>query len=113
ILAENVLRHAPAQIGGFGDWIDGGGRADVEIEFRPARVLMHDTTCVPALVDLATMRDAVAARGGDPAVINPAIPVDLVIDHSVMVDHHGSPDALAFNLRREFERNAERYAFIR
>jgi len=113
ILAENVARHSPAGLSAFGDWLAGGGSTDREIEFRPARVLMHDTTCVPALVDLATLRDASQQLGGHPAEINPAIPVDLVIDHSVMVDYFGSASALALNLEREFERNAERYAFIK
>src|SRR5882724_4857191 len=113
ILAENVLRTAPQGIEAFRSWLEHGGRTDMEIEFRPSRVLMHDTTCVPALVDLATLRDAVAARGGDASQVNPAISVDLVIDHSVMVDHQGSPDAVALNLAREFERNRERYEFIR
>src|ERR1043166_5485266 len=65
ILAENVLRTAPQQVGAFLSWLEDGGKTGAEIEFRPARVLMHDTTCVPALVDIATLRDAVAARGGD------------------------------------------------
>jgi len=113
ILAENVLRTAPRGIEAFGSWLANGGRTVKEIAFRPSRVLMHDTTCVPALVDLAILRDAVAQRGGDPRKINPAIPVDLVIDHSVIVDHYGSADAFSLNLEREFERNAERYAFIK
>ena len=113
ILAENVLRNSPAGIPAFHSWLAGNGRTDQEVEFRPARVLMHDTTCVPALVDLATLRDAVDTRGGKAAAVNPTIPVDLVIDHSVMVDHFGSPQAAAQNLAREFERNRERYEFIR
>src|SRR5882724_9498914 len=113
ILAENVLRTAPQGIEAFRSWLEHGGRTDMEIEFRPSRVLMHDTTCVPALVDLATLRDAVARLGGDPRSINPAIPVDLVIDHSVMVDHSASAQSFGLNLAREFERNAERYTFIK
>lgn len=84
-----------------------------EISFSPARVLMQDFTGVPAIVDLAAMRDAVADRGGDPARINPQIPVDLVIDHSVMVDQYGNPGAFAANVEKEMERNGERYAFLR
>ncbi|MDX2479132.1 MAG: aconitate hydratase AcnA [Desulfuromusa sp.] len=84
-----------------------------EISYSPARVLMQDFTGVPAIVDLAAMRDAVARNGGDPAKINPQIPVDLVIDHSVMVDQFGKPGALAANVEKEMERNRERYAFLR
>ena len=74
---------------------------------------MHDTTCVPALADFAAMRDAVATLGGDPQRINPAIPVHLVIDHSVMVDHYGRPDAVELNLAADFKRNSERYRFVK
>ena len=84
-----------------------------EIAFRPARVLMQDFTGVPAVVDLAAMREAMAELGGDPRKINPLSPVDLVIDHSVMVDAFGSPAAFRDNVRHEFERNGERYAFLR
>ncbi|MCK4503393.1 MAG: aconitate hydratase, partial [Desulfuromonadales bacterium] len=84
-----------------------------EISFSPARVLMQDFTGVPAIVDLAAMRDAVAKNGGDPAKINPQIPVDLVIDHSVMVDQYGNSAALAANVAKEQTRNRERYAFLR
>ncbi|ADV83577.1 aconitate hydratase AcnA [Terriglobus saanensis] len=113
ILAENAARRSPGSLNAFQSWLAGGGRTHAEIEFYPARVLMHDTTCVPALVDIAALRDAVVQRGGDPAIVNPQIPVDLVIDHSVMVDRAGSADAFLFNLDRDFERNAERYSFIR
>ena len=84
-----------------------------EISYSPARVLMQDFTGVPAIVDLAAMRDAVAKHGGDPAKINPQIPVDLVIDHSVMVDQYGNPGAFAANVEKEMARNRERYAFLR
>ncbi len=84
-----------------------------EIAFRPARVLMQDFTGVPAVVDLAAMREAMAKLGGDPKRINPLSPVDLVIDHSVMVDVFGTPKAFAENVKHEFERNGERYAFLR
>ncbi len=86
---------------------------DAEIAFTPARVLMQDFTGVPAIVDLAAMRDAVKRLGGDPKRINPLVPVDLVIDHSVQVDRFGSSDAFQFNSDLEFERNRERYAFLR
>lgn len=113
VLAENVARCSPASLVSFQQWLDGSGRTDAEVEFYPGRVLMHDTTCVPALVDFAALRDAMVERGGDPAAVNPRIPVDLVIDHSVIVDRAGSADAFQFNLARDFERNAERYSFIR
>ena len=113
ILCENVARHHPEECDAFRSWLEGGGSTNAEVQFYPSRVLTHDTTCVPALVDLAALRDAVVARGGDPSLVNPQIPFDLVIDHSVIVDRAGSPDAFAFNLQRDFERNTERYAFIR
>jgi len=87
--------------------------SDVEIAYRPARVLMQDFTGVPAVVDLAAMREAVVAQGGDPARINPQVPVDLVIDHSVMVDTFGNAQAFARNVEMEYERNRERYEFLR
>jgi len=93
-------------------WRADSGEA-LEIPFLPARVLLQDFTGVPALVDLAAMRDAVAELGGDPARVNPLIPVDLVIDHSLQVDHYGSEDAFADNLKLEYERNGERYRFLR
>jgi aconitate hydratase len=86
---------------------------DKEIAFRPARVLMQDFTGVPAVVDLATMRDVIRKMGGDPAKINPLQQVDLVIDHSVQVDQFGTPEAFAFNADRELERNRERYIFLK
>ena len=87
--------------------------SDTEIAYRPARVLMQDFTGVPGIVDLAAMRDAIVAAGGDPKRINPLSPVDLVIDHSVMVDEYGNPQAFAANVEKEFERNRERYEFLR
>jgi aconitate hydratase len=87
--------------------------AEVEIPFKPARVVLQDFTGVPCVVDLAAMRAAMRRLGGDPAKINPLVPVDLVIDHSVQVDYFGSADALEKNVEIEFERNAERYAFLR
>ena len=88
-------------------------RSDREIAYRPARVLMQDFTGVPCVVDLAAMRDAMTALGGDPAKINPQIPVDLVIDHSVMVDEFGTPQAFTDNMDLEYARNIERYEFLR
>jgi aconitate hydratase len=118
VLLENLLRYEDGRsvtvddIKAFAEWTK-TRRSQREIAYRPARVLMQDLTGVPALVDLAAMRDAVVALGGDPEKINPLSPVDLVIDHSVMIDHFGTPDALAKNTVREFERNGERYAFLR
>jgi aconitate hydratase len=86
---------------------------DKEISFMPARVLMQDFTGVPAIVDLAAMRDAMKSLGGDPAKINPLVPVDLVVDHSVQVDRYASLDAFSFNSKTEFERNRERYSFLK
>ena len=118
VLCENLLRHEDgrsvtvADIEALGAWLD-GGRSTHEIAYRPARVLMQDFTGVPAVVDLAAMRDAMVALGGDPARINPLSPADLVIDHSVMVDRFGGPDAFRFNVEMEMKRNRERYAFLR
>src|ERR1700729_1963729 len=89
-----------------------GEREEREIAFTPARVLLQDFTGVPCVVDLAAMRDAVEALGGKASRVNPQIPVDLVIDHSVIVDVAGRPDALARNTELEFSRNAERYGFL-
>ncbi|TLM67123.1 MAG: aconitate hydratase AcnA [Deltaproteobacteria bacterium] len=118
ILLENLLRGEDGEtvtredILAVLDWLP-ARRSDHEIAFRPARVLMQDFTGVPAVVDLAAMRSAVARAGGDPAVINPQIPVDLVIDHSVMVDAYASDAAFGVNVALEMERNRERYAFLR
>ncbi|MEA3545030.1 MAG: aconitate hydratase AcnA [Thermodesulfobacteriota bacterium] len=118
ILLENLLRKEDGEtvkrnnIESVATWQPQQKQAG-EISFSPARVLMQDFTGVPAIVDLAAMRDAVAKNGGDPAKINPQIPVDLVIDHSVMVDHYGHPDALTANIEKEQLRNRERYAFLR
>jgi aconitate hydratase len=92
---------------------DGFSHSNQEVPFKPARILLHDTTGLPAIVDLAAMRETVARLGADPSIVNPTIPVDLVVDHSVMVDYFGSPAALEANERLEFERNAERYRFFR
>jgi aconitate hydratase len=118
VLLENLLRHEDGRsvkvddIRAMGLWLD-KRRSDHEIAFRPARVLMQDFTGVPAVVDLAAMRQAMARMGGDPERINPLTPVDLVIDHSVMVDHSGSRDAFKRNVALEYERSGERYAFLR
>jgi aconitate hydratase len=118
ILLENVLRHAGAGIVTAADvrrlagWRPGAG-GDAEIPFLPARVILQDFTGVPAVVDLAAMRDAMAALGGDPGRVNPLVPADLVIDHSVQVDRFGTPDSFAFNVAREYERNGERYQLLR
>ena len=90
-----------------------GVAAEAEIPFMPARVLLQDFTGVPAVVDLAVMRDAMADLGGDPARVNPLVPADLVIDHSVQVDRFGTPGAFAFNVEREYDRNGERYQLLR
>jgi aconitate hydratase A / 2-methylisocitrate dehydratase len=118
VLLENLLRFEDGEtvtqedIRAVAAWLE-ERRSDHEIAFRPARVLMQDLTGVPAVVDLAAMRDAVSRAGGDPRSINPQIPVDLVIDHSVMVDKYAKPEAFSFNVEREMERNRERYAFLR
>ena len=87
--------------------------AHIDVPFKPARVVLQDFTGVPAVVDLAAMRSAMQRLGGDPKRINPLVPVDLVIDHSVQVDFFGSPDALAKNVAMEFQRNRERYELLR
>jgi aconitate hydratase len=118
VLLENLLRHEDGRsvtaddIRAVAEWLK-ERRSDKEIAFRPARVLMQDFTGVPAVVDLAAMRDAMRALGGDPEKINPLAPVDLVIDHSVMVDAFGSGLAFQINVDKEYERNSERYAFLR
>jgi aconitate hydratase len=117
ILLENVLRHSG---GGYVDashveavaaWSPMSAGADVP--FMPSRVVLQDFTGVPAVVDLAAMRDGIMELGGDPSKINPVVPADLVIDHSVQVDHFGTSDAFRLNVEREFERNRERYALLR
>src|SRR5258708_7931175 len=119
ILLENLLRNEDGvsvredDLKAIAAWLDNKGASQHEIAFRPARVLMQDFTGVPAVVDLAAMRDALAKLGGDPARINPLTPVDLVIDHSVMVDHFGTTKSFAENVTREYERNMERYRFLR
>ena len=118
ILLENLLRFEDGRsvtkddVEALARW-NPGHRSEREIAYRPARVLLQDFTGVPAVVDLAAMRDAMAAMGGDPKAINPLQPVELVIDHSVQVDAFGSGDAFKKNAQLEFERNRERYAFLK
>ncbi len=113
ILLENVLRNgSEAEVEAVAGWV-AADEPSREISFMPARVLLQDFTGVPAIVDLAAMRDAMREQGGDPAKINPLIPAELVIDHSVQVDEFASRLAIEHNVEREFERNRERYAFLR
>src|SRR5215475_12511629 len=113
ILLENVLRQGSEEgAEAVADWV-ADAEPSKEISFMPARVLLQDFTGVPAVVDLAAMRDAMRDQGGDPKAINPLIPVELVIDHSVQVDEFASRLAIERNVELEFERNVERYAFLR
>ena len=118
VLLENLLRHEDGRtvqlddLRAFPQWLE-RRRSEREIAFRPARVLMQDFTGVPAVVDLAAMRDAMVALGGDPQAHQPPVPVDLVIDHSVQVDVFGASGAFARNVELEYQRNRERYAFLR
>src|ERR1700733_2527621 len=118
VLLENLLRNEDGegvtkeQIETLAKWNANAEPSD-EIAFTPARVVMQDFTGVPAIVDLAAMRDAMAELGGDPEKINPLVPAELVIDHSVQVDAFGTAQAFAHNAELEFERNQERYAFLR
>ncbi|RUS60533.1 aconitate hydratase AcnA [Pseudorhodobacter sp. E13] len=119
VVLENMLRFEDGKtvsvddIRAFAEWGANGGKNPREIAYRPARVLLQDFTGVPAVVDLAAMRDAIIALGGDPEKINPLNPVDLVIDHSVMIDEFGNPRAFQMNVDREYERNMERYTFLK
>ncbi|MBX8824426.1 aconitate hydratase AcnA [Ochrobactrum sp. SFR4] len=119
VLLENLLRFEDdrsvkkADIENIAKWLVDRGSAGAEIAYRPARVLMQDFTGVPAVVDLAAMRDAMVALGGDAEKINPLVPVDLVIDHSVIVDEFGNPQAFKNNVDLEYQRNAERYRFLK
>jgi aconitate hydratase len=116
IVLENVARcagpDAPQAIRAIRDWI-ATGRSEADIPFQPARVLMHDTTCGPALVDIAAMRSALAEAGSDPRRLRPVLPIDISTDHSVAVDAFATPGAFAYNMRREMERNAERYRLMK
>ena len=119
VVLENMLRFEDGKtvtvddIRAFAEWGANGGRNPREIAYRPARVLMQDFTGVPAVVDLAAMRDGILGLGGDAQQINPLNPVDLVIDHSVMIDEFGTPRAFQMNVDREYERNMERYTFLK
>uniref|UniRef100_UPI0030D75F2A aconitate hydratase AcnA n=1 Tax=uncultured Sulfitobacter sp. TaxID=191468 RepID=UPI0030D75F2A len=119
VVLENMLRFEDGKtvtqddIKAFAEWATKGGKNPREIAYRPARVLMQDFTGVPAVVDLAAMRDGLVALGGDADKINPLNPVDLVIDHSVMIDEFGNPRAFQMNVDREYERNIERYTFLK
>ncbi len=119
VVLENMLRFEDGttvttdDIRAFAEWAEKGGKNPREIAYRPARVLMQDFTGVPAVVDLAAMRDGIVALGGDAQKINPLNPVDLVIDHSVMIDEFGNPRAFQMNVDREYERNMERYTFLK
>jgi aconitate hydratase len=118
VLLENLLRHEDGRsvvaddVRAMADWLK-TKTSQREIAYRPARVLMQDFTGVPAIVDLAAMRDAMKTIGGEPKKINPLVPVDLIIDHSVMVDYFGTPEAFKRNVELEYERNKERYEFLR
>ncbi|MFC3060319.1 aconitate hydratase AcnA [Paenirhodobacter populi] len=120
VVLENLLRFEDGgftvsvdDIKAFGEWAAQGGKNPREIAYRPARVLMQDFTGVPAVVDLAAMRDGIKALGGDARKINPLVPVDLVIDHSVMIDEFGTPRAFQANVDLEYQRNMERYQFLK
>ena len=120
VVLENMLRFedngftvSVEDIKAFAEWATLGGKNPREIAYRPARVLMQDFTGVPAVVDLAAMRDGIKALGGDAQKINPLNPVDLVIDHSVMIDEFGTPRAFQLNVDLEYERNIERYQFLK
>src|SRR5262249_57419189 len=118
VLLENMLRYEDGRsvtkddIQGFAQWLK-TKTSEREIPFRPARVLMQDFTGVPAVVDLAAMRDAMKHLGGDPKKINPLVPVDLVIDHSVAITFFGDNSAFAKNVAEEYKQNAERYTFLK
>lgn len=119
VVLENMLRFEDGKtvsvddIKAFSEWAKKGGKNPREIAYRPARVLLQDFTGVPAVVDLAAMRDAIVALGGDAEKINPLNPVDLIIDHSVMIDEFGNARAFQMNVDREYERNMERYTFLK
>src|SRR5690554_3898580 len=118
ILLENLVRNVDGEnvtdddVAALVNW-DPAAEPTREVLFTPARVLLQDFTGVPAVVDLAAMRDAMAELGGDPARINPLQPVELVIDHSVQIDAFASPDAFHINERLDYERNRERYGFLK
>ena len=113
IVLENLLRHGENDdLSAITQWLK-NRKAEREIAFRFTRVLMPDSSGIPLLGDLAAMRDAMVRLGGDPKRLNPSVPVDLIVDHAVMVDNYATPDAASRNLGIELQRNAERYAFLR
>ncbi|SNT08112.1 aconitase [Noviherbaspirillum humi] len=117
ILLENVLRNTSgaeqdAAVAALFDWLERGS-SEAELAFQPGRILMHDTTSTPALVDVAAMRDEVAEAGGDPSILNPVLPVDVSVDHSLAVEAYGRADAAVINMGHEIRRNGERYRFLR
>lgn len=117
LMLENVVRNTEGAerdtyVQAFFDWLESGS-SEAEIAFRPARVLMHDTTSTPALVDIAAMRDELAEAGANPSLLNPMLPVDVSIDHSLAVEVYGRPDAADVNMSYEIRRNQERYRFLR
>jgi aconitate hydratase len=117
LLLENVVRtlsgtEREAAVGALLGWTH-HATSEAEIAVQPGRVLMHDTTSTPALVDIAAMRDVIAEHGGDPAALRPVLPVDVSVDHSLAVEVHARPDAASINLAHELRRNAERYKFLR
>ncbi|MGW0790612.1 aconitate hydratase AcnA [Streptomyces sp. NPDC002911] len=112
VLLENVARRSPAALDDMLARVR-TGEVDCEVPVHPNRIMLHDTTCLPALADFAALRDSVAELGGDPARLQPSVPVDLTVDHSVIVEEYGRPDAVERNLQIDFRRNAERYAFVK
>ena len=117
LLLENVARTSRGDtreksIRAILDWLD-SATSTAEIPVHPGRILMHDTTSTPALVDLAAMRDTLAEAGVEPSVLTPTVPIDISVDHSLAVEVHGRADAAAINLAHELRRNAERYRFLR
>jgi aconitate hydratase len=115
ILLENSLRHSagdPSSSHSILEWAT-TATSNAEIPFHPGRLLMHDTTCVPALVDIAALRSAVSEAGEDASRLNPVLPIDVCVDHSIAVDYYGTPDALRLNMKREIERNSERYRLLK
>ncbi len=117
LLLENVVRHCQgaeqaAATAAILGWLEHGS-SEAEVPYQPGRVLMHDTTSTPALVDIAAMRDTLAEAGADPRLLNPVLPVDVSVDHSLAVEAYARPDAVDLNMRHEIRRNAERYRFLR
>jgi aconitate hydratase len=117
LLLENAVRHMQGEerltaVEAVFAWLD-KGTSEAEIAFQPGRVLMHDTTSTPALVDMAAMRNTLAEAGVDPSVLNPGLPVDVSVDHSLAVEVYAQRDAVTVNLQHEIRRNSERYRFLR